>query len=57
MSMLIGVLMRIMVIVDSLAACVMHFTGYEQMATYMWVLAVFNLLVAMDLERCREGAL
>lgn len=50
MSRFIEVLMRIMAIVDSLAACVMHFTGYEQMATYMWVLAVFNLLVAMDLE-------
>lgn len=57
MSRFIEVLMRIMVIVDSLAACVMYFGGYEQRATYMWVLAVFNLLVAMDLERWRYDAL
>ncbi len=49
--------MRIMVIVNSLAACVMHFGGYEQRATYMLVLAMFSLLVAMDLERGRYGAL
>ena len=53
MSRFIEVLMRIMVIVNSLAACVMHLGGYEQRATYMLVLAMFSLLVAMDLERGR----
>lgn len=49
--------MRIMAIVNSIAACVMQFAGYEQRATYMWVIAIFSLLVAMDLERWRYGAL
>ena len=53
MSRFIEVLMRIMVIVNSLSACVMQFGGYEQRATYMLVLAMFSLLVAMDLERGR----
>ena len=53
MSRLVEVLMRVMVIVNSIAAGVMHFGGHEQRATYMMVLAVFSLLVAMDLERGR----
>lgn len=57
MSRFIEVLMRIMAIVNSIAACVMQFAGYEQRATYMWVIAIFSLLVAMDLERWRYGAL
>lgn len=55
MSRFIEVLMRIMVIVNSIAACVMHFGGHGQRATYMTVLAMFSLLVAMDLERGRYG--
>lgn len=51
MSRFIEVLMRIMVIVDSLTAVAMHFGGREQLATYMMTLAIFSLLVAMDLER------
>ena len=53
MSRLIEVLMRIMVIVNSVAAGVMHFGGNEQEAPYMMALAIFGLLVAMDLERGR----
>lgn len=53
MSRLVEVLMRIMVIVNSIAACVTHFGGHGQRATYMMVLAIFSLLVAMDLERGR----
>lgn len=53
MSRLVEVLMRVMVIVNSIAAGVMHFGGHEQRATYMMVLAMFSLLVAMDLERGR----
>ena len=53
MSRFIEVLMRIMVIVNSITACVMHFGGHGQRATYMMVLAMFSLLVAMDLERGR----
>ena len=53
MSRLVEVLMRVMVIVNSIAASVMHFGGHEQRATYMMVLAMFGLLVAMDLERGR----
>ena len=55
MSRFIEVLMRIMVIVNSIAACVMHIGGHGQRATYMMVLAMFSLLVAMDLERGRYG--
>ena len=55
MSRLIEVLMRIMVIVNSIAAVVMRFGGHEQRATYMMALAIFSLLVAMDLERGRYG--
>lgn len=57
MSRFIEVLMRIMVIVNSIAAGVMHFGGHEQRATYMMILAMFSLLVAMDLEGGRYGAL
>lgn len=53
MSRFVEVMMRIMVIVDSVAACVIHFGGDKQEAAYMWVLAIFSLLVAMDLERGR----
>lgn len=53
MSRFVEVLMRVMVIVNSLAACVISFSGNEQDATYKMVLAIFSLLVAMDLERGR----
>lgn len=53
MSRLVEILMRVMVIVNSIAAGVMRLGGHEQRATYMMVLAVFSLLVAMDLERGR----
>lgn len=53
MSRFVEVLMRVMVIVDSLAACVISLSGNEQDATYKMVLAIFSLLVAMDLERGR----
>lgn len=53
MSRFMEVLMRVMVIVNSLAACVISCSGNEQDATYKMVLAIFSLLVAMDLERGR----
>lgn len=53
MSRFVEVLMRIMVIVDSVVACVIRFGGDKQEATYMWVLAIFSLLAAMDLKRGR----
>lgn len=53
MSRLVEALMRIMFLVNSIAAVVMHFGGHEQRTTYMLVLAIFSLLVAMDLERGR----
>lgn len=53
MSRFVEMLMRIMVIVDSVVACVIRFGGDKQEATYMWVLAIFSLLAAMDLKRGR----
>lgn len=53
MSRFVEVLMRVMVFVNSLAACVISSSGNEQDATYKMVLAIFSLLVAMDLERGR----
>lgn len=55
MSKLLEVLMRIMVIINLTEASVMYFGGNEQRATCMMVLAIFGLLVAMDLERGRYG--
>lgn len=53
MSRFVEVLMRVMVFVNSLVACVISSSGNEQDATYKMVLAIFSLLVAMDLERGR----
>lgn len=53
MSRFVEVMMRIMVIVDSVAACVFRFGGDKQEAIYMVALAIFSLLMAMDLERGR----
>lgn len=53
MSRFVAILMRVMVIVDSLVAGALRFGGHEQSATYMMVLAMFSLLMAMDLERGR----
>lgn len=47
--------MRVMAFVDSLAACVASSSGDERDATYKMALAIFSLLVAMDLERGRHG--
>lgn len=51
MSRFVAALLRIMVTVSLLIAIAMHHNGYEQDATYMAVLTVLNLLIAMDLER------